>query len=146
MLNLRSHCRFLLSFRGRFSRAQYWRAFIVYCVIGVIVFLLVIVTAALSLPSGYALAFGYVFGLVYGITAVVSVLAAQVKRLHDVNRSGLWIVVWWLLAAAVVQLLRAEGYDDDVRDIAPALLQVVSVVVLGLWPGTPGPNHFGPGH
>ena len=74
-----------------------------------------------------------------------------VRRLHDVNASGLWV---FALFAAVFGLPFLIAYAtpwgaSDVRLYAVGIAGLVWLgffVVLGLIPGTKGANRFGPAH
>jgi uncharacterized membrane protein YhaH (DUF805 family) len=72
--------------------------------------------------------------------------AASIKRLHDRNRSG-----WWMLAFFVIPGLY-DRFGDRLAESYPADLLGLVVAVLMLWGfvemlclrGTNGPNRFGP--
>jgi uncharacterized membrane protein YhaH (DUF805 family) len=59
-------------------------------------------------------------------------VAISVKRLHDLNISG-----WWLVAAAIIPFASRITY------IGPATLWLIAVVLLGFIPGKSGSNRFG---
>ena len=101
----------LFSFEGRINRQTYW-------IIAVIFFIIYAVLAALmqSKNNGViALA-----GIVY-LALIVPSLATGVKRWHDRDKSG-----WWVLIALV-----------------PVIGAIWSLIELGFLPGTPGNNRFG---
>jgi len=108
-------------FSGRARRTEYWMFQLVNIVIGVIGTLCV----ALTLPTmsrgrnplaGLIL----VICLVYVLVAIVPSLAVSVRRLHDINFSG-----WWLL----ISLVPMGG---------------LAILVFHLLDSTPGPNQYGP--
>jgi uncharacterized membrane protein YhaH (DUF805 family) len=131
---------FFLSTKGRVSRQEFWLG---YLLIVVLMFLLAHflqdrslayqrplsgpwhrddLTAAL-LPATFVAAAIMIWPL----------FALYVKRLHDIGRSG-----WWLLAfPAALWVTDAAGLDR--LNLAGGLL----VTVLGLIPGQPGVNRFG---
>jgi uncharacterized membrane protein YhaH (DUF805 family) len=81
----------LFSFNGRIGRGPYWAA-----MVGLIVVELIIsaVTSALSNGNGGALAI--IVGLVAAVVALACVwivFAVQVKRWHDRNKSGWWVLI-----------------------------------------------------
>jgi uncharacterized membrane protein YhaH (DUF805 family) len=105
-----------VSFRGRACRSEYW-----YWVLALIIG--GIITAVID----YA-AFGIGFGVVkYGpVNSIFSVatflpsLAISIRRLHDIDRTGWWTLIWF------------TG---------------IGVFLLIYWAcerGTPGRNRFGP--
>jgi len=73
-------------------------------------------------------------------------LAVAVRRLHDIDRSGLWLalplgpIIFWAVALV-------GGFSSEVlyRLVMIALV-VAPIALLGMlgWPGTAGPNRFGP--
>jgi uncharacterized membrane protein YhaH (DUF805 family) len=100
-----------LVFRGRATRAEFWW-FLLFSIL----------CSGLAAPLNYAL-FGESSGLVTGIVdgaLACPGLAVQVRRLHDLDRSGWW---YWM-----------------------ALVPIVGWILLLVWNckrGTPGPNSYG---
>jgi uncharacterized membrane protein YhaH (DUF805 family) len=84
-----------LDFEGEASRPEFWWFFLF---VGVVSFALALVSNKLS-------------GL-FSLVVLVPYLAVTVRRLHDTNRSGWWVLVWfvpvvgWLI---LVFLLVQEG-------------------------------------
>ena len=72
-------------------------------------------------PDNVVAPFGYVFSAMMALVSYVA-LAASVKRCHDGDRSG-WFLLLWLV---------------------PIVGQVWVLIELGFLPGTAGPNRFGP--
>jgi len=110
-------------FRGRSRRREilvwHFGHLVLYLVFLALAFLGL---ASLSEEIGGALTLGLTsFLYLYGLAALVPSLALTVRRLHDLNTSGLAAL---LLLVPVVGLLFA--------------------LYLLLAPGTPGPNRFGP--
>jgi uncharacterized membrane protein YhaH (DUF805 family) len=114
----------LFSFEGRVGRKQYW-----YYTLGVlIVFILIGVLAAvlpgqiLSSVVKAVITLGIiVFGIALWIALLWSNLAIQVKRLHDLNKSG-----WFLLLILI-----------------PYIGPLIMMIWLGFFKGTDGDNRFG---
>lgn len=97
------------NFNGRASRSAYWWFSLFLFILGFVIGVIVVVASASK-------------GIQYGLNAVTFVLglALQVRRLHDINRSGFWSFI--------------------------GLIPIVGVIVLLVFdcqPGTPGPNRFG---
>ena len=103
----------LFTFDGRIGRKAYW--------FGVVVlFAASLVASMLDL-----LLFGqrsYLVSLVVGLVSFVASLALSMKRWHDRDKSG-----WWVLLALV-----------------PVIGFIWTIVETGFLRGTPGPNRFGP--
>src|SRR5258708_39751668 len=166
---------FLFSFEGRINRAKYWYALFASSA-ACLVFLSILAFAigaifGSSIKSIHvdfhvvltpALPFGISFGdaapspatlvLFYGMGTPIFVVgmwfwaATTVKRLHDRNKTGWWIVPFFI---APRLLSRLSDWIDN-----PTAALVVSAIAFGLtvWcivemlfrRGTRGPNRFGP--
>src|SRR3954468_9548597 len=150
-------------FSGRSRRMEYWMfqlfMFLVY--IAMLVVMMVAGGSALMAggdPTSIAAAGGAVM-IVVGVYCIFALamfipnLAVSVRRLHDSNRSG-----WWLLAPLsgyVVMLVgagvTAASPDNPVFGGILAALGGIAVLGLGVTllvfmflEGTRGPNNYGP--
>ena len=108
--------------------------------------------ASLAAVGGVALILGAVY-LIYILAVFIPSLAVAVRRLHDTNRSG-----WWILAplAPYVLVILGGGMalsspDSPGGGGAVMMLGIAGVGILGLvllvfylLEGTKGPNRFGP--
>ncbi|MDP1966683.1 MAG: DUF805 domain-containing protein [Reyranella sp.] len=116
----------LFSFEGRINRARFWLVHVVMWVVVAVVSGLVVGDAALSADPEAALrALGTVPHLILAVLYVLLVwigLAAGVKRWHDRNKSGLWILI------ALVPVIGGLWY----------------LIECGFLRGTVGPNTYGP--
>jgi uncharacterized membrane protein YhaH (DUF805 family) len=77
-------------FDGRARRSEYWQFTLVN--IGVILVLSVL-DAMISKVTGIQIG---ILGAVYGLGVLLPAIGVSIRRLHDTNRSG-----WWLLLAFV---------------------------------------------
>lgn len=104
-------------FEGRSNRAEYWLFVLTYaiafCVALAIDFL---VFGDLTQSAGM----GPFSGIVI-LASVVPSIAVGVRRLHDLDRTGFWLLISFV-----------------------PFIGALAMLVVGLWPGTPGPNRFGP--
>jgi len=110
----------LFSFKGRINRAKYWAVVGVEVVAGIAVSIVAGVASVTEsrfvwAAAGLIIFVGYVFIL-------WSSLAASIKRWHDRNKSG-----WWVLIGFV--------------PIVGALWQLIET---GFLEGTRGDNQYGP--
>lgn len=99
-----------VDFSGRASRPEYWWFFL---------FFIIAAAVAITLDGAFR-----TYPLLYVVVLLglfLPSLAAQVRRLHDTDRSG-----WWVLLAFI------------------PLIGTIWVLVLLASPGTAGPNRFGP--
>jgi uncharacterized membrane protein YhaH (DUF805 family) len=137
----------LTTYQGRINRAKYWIAALIYFII-----------------SGIAGAVGQALGdgpVAQGLTGIVGLLTfisgilVGIKRLHDRDRPGWWMLVFYvvpsiLIAAAVVWGL--YSYTTYGTLGGPFFLFIIAAFALGIWAfielgclrGTVGPNRFGP--
>jgi len=160
---------YLFSFQGRINRAKIW--LYVLIVIGAEIlyftlFWLLIGASGMGLLTGLASPGAAVAGGVSGILAIVlsflfliaaiwTGFAVAVKRLHDRNKSGWWLVVFYV--APVVLDVIAMATSPTGSDGEPSLGVVGGVLALTalgivIWAfvelyclrGTVGDNRFGP--
>ncbi|HEX3164394.1 MAG TPA: DUF805 domain-containing protein [Pseudolabrys sp.] len=125
----------LFSFQGRINRAKYWIATVTY----------ISVTIAL-VGLGFFFRFDTIFFVVAAIVFValtVSGIAVGLKRLHDRDMSGWWLLVFYLLPAVLDGFGRAIGVEI-VFSLAGSVISIWALVVLGFLRGTSGANQYGP--
>ena len=75
------------------------------------------------------------FFIVPFLVALWLMLSAQVQRLHDLDRSGWWVIAIGLVPVALDAMAQETG----------TILSLGVLLYLGFWPGTDGPNRFGGG-
>jgi uncharacterized membrane protein YhaH (DUF805 family) len=151
-------------FSGRINRVRFWLLSIMLIVFSIIAWVVAFVVAlfilGLNVSDGwsgidqpdkffrlvldYAVAFIVFLGVMIAIW--VSYLAIGVKRLHDRNKSGLWIIVFYIVPWILGGIANKQG--DDTPALIAALIALVcliwGLVELGFLRGTRGPNRFGP--
>ena len=103
-------------FGGRARRAEFWY-FVLFNFIVAAVLALIGGLIGAAVGNGYA---GILSGI-YGLAVIIPTLALWVRRLHDIDRTG-----WWVL----INLIPLVG---------PIVL-----LVFALTPGAPGSNQYGP--
>jgi uncharacterized membrane protein YhaH (DUF805 family) len=99
-----------------------------------------------SVPAWLAFLLFYAGGTPIVVGAIRFLAATTVKRLHDRNKSGWWIVPFFIAP----NLLSKVG--DWLDDSYPADFLMLVMIALSLWgfvemlclKGTRGPNRFGP--
>ena len=131
----------LFSFTGRINRAKYWLAALFY-------FVALLVLVAVAFAAGISAGIGtmmVILVLIY-IPFLISSLAVAVKRLHDRNKSGWWLLLFYLVPA----ILDGLGKQIDapaatiLLSLASLAIAVWAFVELGCLRGTAGPNQYGP--
>ena len=107
-----------IDFSGRSSRAEYWW-FTLF-----IVLVDVIVTAVDTVVLGTDLRDIGLLSTVWQLATLIPSLAIGVRRLHDIDKSGWWILLWFVLVIGWIVLLvwaikRGDGgpnkYGPDPR-------------------------------
>jgi uncharacterized membrane protein YhaH (DUF805 family) len=103
------------SFEGRINRQPFWMATLVLWVASIAV--AIVASILFGSQSTAAFTIQIILGLVFLWPSV----AVAVKRYHDRDKSGWWILILFI----------------------PIIGLVWYIVELGFLPGTPGPNRFG---
>ena len=131
----------LFGFSGRINRAKFWLAALIYCV-----FFFAVIGIAMALSSSMNAVFGA--AIVAYIPLIVSGLAVGIKRLHDRNKSGWWLLLFYA-APLLLNLVSAYALGDE-TDIAHQVVLFISfainiwaLVELGCLRGTIGQNQYG---
>lgn len=78
-------------FSGRARRREYWMYFLIGMLVSIALVIVDAITGTLSVEAGIGLLSG-----VYSLAVLLPSLAVTVRRLHDTDRSG-----WWILIAIV---------------------------------------------
>ena len=97
-------------FEGRAHRTEYWMFILINTFVGIGINLL-----------EWTLATGGIIGLLYTLAVLIPSVAVSVRRLHDIGRSG-----WWLLISLI------------------PLLGVIVILVFHCLESEPGDNDYGP--
>ena len=131
------------NFSGRINRAKYWIAILVYCAI-------YIVLAIVGYVTDNSAIYQAINGML-NIVILISSLAVGVKRLHDRNKSGWYLVLFYIVPGILVTAGIVVGtFMDDslllasVLGLAAFAIGVWAFVELGCLRGTIGPNRYGP--
>ncbi|RUO59871.1 DUF805 domain-containing protein [Pseudidiomarina marina] len=103
-------------FSGRARRSEYWFFVLFNTIIG---FVLGFIDGILGF-SDPDMSIG-VLGAIYSLAVLIPSIAVGVRRLHDTDRSG-----WWLLIALI------------------PLIGAIVLIVFFVMDSTPGENRFGP--
>jgi uncharacterized membrane protein YhaH (DUF805 family) len=103
-----------VNFSGRSARPAFWWWQLFNLCAGIAT--LAVDSAIFGLGEGYT-----PINWLYTVATILPSLAVAARRLHDIDRSG-----WWILLA---------------------LIPLVGIIILIIWwckPSQPGPNRFGP--
>lgn len=126
-------------FSGRSRRKEYWMYVLLLLIVSLVIGFL---EGALGL-TGMVGPYGPLSALFLLATFVPS-LAVGVRRLHDTNRTGWWMVLP-IAPYLVAALLLASGNLALAGTIGMlGLLGAIVVLVFLVLDGTKGPNRYGP--
>ena len=149
-------------FSGRSRRMEFWMWQLFQIIVYFVVIILVMVAGGGAMMTGDPTALAAAGGgimiiiLLYGLYVLgvlIPSIAVAVRRLHDTNRTG-----WWVLAPIAPYILMIlagvmVAASPDSAGVAGvlALVCLLAVIVLGLvllvfyfLEGTKGPNQYGP--
>ena len=96
-------------FEGRAGRAEYWWFFLATFLVGIVLNILMAIASIF-----------FILAIVYYIGVLLPSIAVAIRRLHDTNKSG------WFLLLALIPIVGA-----------------IIVIIFLATPGNPGPNDFG---
>src|SRR3954452_21897069 len=141
----------LFSFTGRINRGKYWLAALIY-VAGWTTFIAVSLVWLGGLDIDNLLSFAgaalliWLIGFILLILGAWSGLAIGVKRLHDRDKSGWWVLVFWLGPSyrSVSPAAPPDLVASLTLSLAARVLAIWAFVELGCLRGTPGTNQYGP--
>lgn len=138
----------LFGFQGRINRLRYWLGFCTWVVIGVLVyFALQVATVAAGLSGATLMFWG--IGLLVLIPFIVSSVAINLRRLHDRDKSGWWLLAFYVIPVALAVFAQAAVNSNPDSSVTKAaqygtlLIQLWMIVELGFMPGTKGGNQYG---
>jgi uncharacterized membrane protein YhaH (DUF805 family) len=152
-------------FNGRINRGKYWLALVVWLLVWIVAIPAFVIGGLAilgsnlsngSLPSPEDLAaflrmirdYGILslIVLAFVIVSWVSALAIGIKRLHDRDRSGWWILLLYFGPAILAAAQRSVdgALASLVLGLGAFAVSIWSLVELGFLRGTSGSNRFGP--
>ena len=102
-----------VGFSGRARRSEYWYFVLFQILLSIVLNVLGAITRA---PGFFS-----ILGILVSLALLLPGLAVSVRRLHDTNRSG-----WWLLIALI------------------PLVGLIVLIVFFVQEGTKGQNQYGP--
>ena len=97
-------------FSGRSRRREYWFFFLGNLIISLV---LGFAEAVLGLFPGSEES---ILGMIYGLAVLIPGLAVGVRRLHDTDRSGLWLLIGLIPLLGIIVLLVFLVQDSNPGD------------------------------
>jgi uncharacterized membrane protein YhaH (DUF805 family) len=140
---------YLFSPQGRVNRAKYWLYLVVSIVIMIVFLAVASVVWARQLydPRGgliFAPGALVAFGVVYVVLLVVGIFVG-IKRLHDRDKSGWWLLLFYLVPMVLswISAILSRNGIGALFALAGLIFSIWALVELGFRRGTTGPNRYG---
>jgi len=127
-------------FSGRSRRKEYWMYLLLIVIVG---FVLGMIEGVMGLQQSVAGVYGPLSAILALATFIPS-LAVGVRRLHDTDRTGWWMLLPILPYAAAFAMLFSGNVAMFGILALVALGCAVVVLVFMVLDGTKGPNKYGP--
>lgn len=121
-------------FHGRASRAEFWNYIVIYLAVMAFAELLVYMAPISLLRMALT---------VWSIGCFVPTIGVAIRRLHDLNRSGWWLVVP-LVPALLLGLLFFWFWPITLLLATAMLAAITYLLYLYVQPGMAEENRFGP--
>ena len=124
-------------FSGRARRSEYWYFFLFNFIVSFVLALFARTTKELNILSD-----------IWSIAIFFPSLAVTVRRLHDVGKSGWYVLLFWLVVILCSLMMFMAG-DKDLIGVAifEMLLMFAAIIVFIVWlcrDSQPGENKWGP--
>lgn len=103
-------------FSGRSRRKEYWYFALFYVIISIVLVLIDTLLGTFSPSANIGLLSG-----IWTLAMLIPSIAVSVRRLHDIDRTG-----WWVLIALV------------------PVIGTIILLIFAVLDGTPGDNQYGP--
>ena len=132
-------------FKGRARRAEFWWYMLAMTIVGVV---LSTVMMAWMLPNMLELADDplsmytsppFLVSCVFGLAFLLPNLGATVRRLHDTNRSGWWLLLPWafyipIIIISILIILKPEyALSWGIVMLLLYLVEIASCIILLVW-------------
>lgn len=157
---------YLFSFQGRINRAKLWLFLLIIIAIEIVYFALASMIFGMTIFTVFMAGGGHPGAAMAGgasiltfalmtcaifVVVLIAGLAVTVKRLHDRNKGAIWLLVFWVLPAALdwagIMLSSSDGSRGPVSlvfSLAALGITIWAFVELYCLPGTVGDNPYGP--
>lgn len=140
----------LFSFFGRTNRAKYWLVGFLVFAIWIAFWIVCIAMLGARIDNIFSLASaGLLLWLVGFVLLVLTIwcgLAVGVKRLHDRNKSGWWILLFYFAPSVLSgwQVATTDSGSAMIFGLIGLVISIWGLIELGFLRGTSGPNLYGP--
>jgi uncharacterized membrane protein YhaH (DUF805 family) len=132
----------LFKFGGRIGRGEFWLAWLGYVIVGLVLNIVGALSDSMTLSA---------LSSMITIVIFVSSIAVGIKRLHDRNKSGWYVVLFYGVPAVLFLIGMMIGTTRDGSTTLAYGLWLIALVIsiwafveLGCLRGTIGGNPYGP--
>jgi uncharacterized membrane protein YhaH (DUF805 family) len=134
----------LFSFTGRINRAKYWLVVVLLLVYWMVVGTVIVLAFGMSALTGMGAPM--IIALIAFLLPLWVGLAIGIKRLHDRNKSGWWLILFWIVPSMLSGGGTVMGGETAalLPNLAAMALSLWGLVEIGFLRGTSGPNNYGP--
>jgi len=129
-------------FSGRASRAEYWWFYLATIIIGLIAGVIDGIMG--NTEVGW-------FGGIINLALLVPTISVTVRRLHDTDRSGLWLLIGLIAMVVLLAVAFTLGASENLGFSAMMVVAIIFIMIVAITlfvfmvlPGTDGPNGYGP--
>lgn len=116
------------SFDGRALRSEYWPTILILGTVFGLSLLPFVWTIFGVIDSYIGFVISIILAVAVGSFCLFAQLPVTVRRLHDINLSG-----WWLLLFRLGEAIPYIGI----------FVSIAEIIIVGCWDGTPGENKYG---
>lgn len=98
-------------FKGRASRSEYWYFFL----FNVLIFITLFITGIVAINHNINIVLKTIFPLlvIYSLIIIIPSISVNIRRLHDTNHSGFWLLLHFIPYAGSVFLLVFMTEDSE---------------------------------
>jgi len=121
------------TFSGRAVRSEYWYWVLFVSIIGIVAYILDLMIVHHRRGP---------LEIIWNIATLLPHTALAVRRLHDIDRTGWWLLA--IIAATVAAALIFIRIGNPILPMVIILIGILALVYLLCQSGTEGPNRFGP--
>ena len=128
------------TFKGRAQRKEFWITQGVFLTCQLLLHFSIFL-ARLNLKMWILVGGAVLFGIPF-ILSLIGALCTNIRRLHDLNRSGWWVLPF-NIGTFITFWMSENSLDDDFLSILAGLIPIAWIIVHGTLDGTPGVNDYG---
>lgn len=114
LMMLLSTVKKVFDYNGRATRKEFWGFLLAVSIFNFVLLIFSLGMAAIA--DFLAVVFAFIFTLVY-IAEIVIIIALAVRRLHDINLSGFWLLYLSPLGLPLIYVVYLLGVDQTCEKI-----------------------------